>query len=237
MPDPTATGLQRELRRLSDPGKAAALQRFFKTAKGEYGEGDIFLGVTAPQLKAVAGRHRGLPLPELRRLLRSPVHTDRAAALAIMVARCQRGDAAEQARLYRLYTGEMGHVDNWDLVDMSAPHIVGRHLRRRDKTVLSRWAASPVLWRRRIAMIATLDFIRRGSFSESLRLARMLLADEEDLIHKAAGWMLREIGKKDLPTLEGFLRRHYRRMPRTMLRYAIEKFPERRRQAYLRGTA
>ncbi|MBI5884022.1 MAG: DNA alkylation repair protein [Elusimicrobia bacterium] len=231
-----ASGLQAELRRLSDPKRAAALQRYFKTGKGEYAEGDVFLGVTTPQMKAAAKRYHGLPLPELRKLLASAVHTDRSAALDIMVNRFKRGDATERGRVYRLYVSGLDRVNNWDLVDCSAPHIVGEHLRDRDKAVLLAWAASPVLWRRRAAVLATFAYIKDGSFSLCLRLARTLLSDPEDLMHKAVGWMLREIGKRDQASLEKFLSRHCRRMPRTMLRYAIERFPERLRQAYLKGT-
>ncbi|MFA6318204.1 MAG: DNA alkylation repair protein [Elusimicrobiota bacterium] len=230
-----AASLQAELRRLSDPERAAALQRYFKTGKGQYGAGDVFLGVTTPQLKAAVKRYRDLPMPELRRLLASAVHTDRSAGLEIMVSRYQRGDALERGRLYRLYVSSLDRVNNWDLVDCSAPHIIGAHLRGRGKGILLRWARSPVLWRRRVAVLATLAFIRDGSFGPTLRLARMLLDDREDLMHKAVGWMLREVGKRDQAVLERFLSRHCRRMPRTMLRYAIERFPERLRRAYLKG--
>ena len=225
--------LKRDLRRRASPRKAAILQRFFKTGPGEYGEGDRFLGVVVPDIRAVAKRFRGLGIPRFAPLLKSPFHEERLLALLMLVDRYQRGDAREQARAWRCYLAHLPHINNWDLVDLTAPNIVGAHLDGRSKAPLFAWARSPGLWKRRIAVLATFHYIRRERFDESLRLARMLRGDPEDLIHKAVGWMLREVGKRDGRVLEAFLRRHARRMPRTMLRYAIERFPERKRQAYM----
>jgi len=225
--------LQRDLRRRARPRKAAILQRFFKTGPGEYGEGDRFLGVVVPDIRAVARRFRGMPIPAFAPLLKSPFHEERLLGLLMLVDRYERGDDHEKAHVYRCYLAHMPFINNWDLVDLTAPNVVGTHLEHRSKAPLSAWARSPSLWKRRIAVLATFHYIRQGQFDESLRLARMLLNDPEDLIHKAVGWMLREVGKRDTRILESFLRRHARRMPRTMLRYAIERFPERKRQAYM----
>jgi len=226
--------LKRDLRRRASPRKAAILQRFFKTGPGEYGEGDRFLGVIVPDIRAVAKRFRGLDIPRFAPLLKSPFHEERLLALLMLVDRYQRGDDREQARAWRCYLAHLPHINNWDLVDLTAPNVVGGRLEHRSKALLFAWARSADLWKRRIAVLATFHYIRRERFDESLRLARMLLNDPEDLIHKAVGWMLREVGKRDTRVLESFLRRHARRMPRTMLRYAIERFPERKRQAFMR---
>ncbi len=226
--------LRRELRRHASRRKAAILQRFFKTGPGEYGEGDRFLGVVVPDIRAVARRFRGVEIPQLAPLLRSPWHEERLLGLLMLVDRYQRGDDRGKARAYRCYLAHLPSINNWDLVDLTAPNIVGAHLAGRSPAPLHAWARSRNLWERRIALLATFHSIRRGRFEETLRLARRLLGDPEDLIHKAAGWMLREVGKRDVRTLEAFLRRHARRMPRTMLRYAIERLPERKRRGYLR---
>jgi 3-methyladenine DNA glycosylase AlkD len=228
--------LRRELRRRASRRKAAILRRFFKTGPGEYGEGDRFLGVVVPDIRAVAKRHRDLPLPAFKPLLRSPWHEERLLGLLMLVDRHQRGDAGERARAHRVYLAHIPFINNWDLVDLTAPHLVGAHLAERSTAPLRAWARSRNLWRRRIAVLATFHFIRQGRHGETLRLAQMLLDDPEDLMHKAVGWMLREVGKRDGRALEAFLRRHARRMPRTMLRYAIERFPERKRRRYLVGS-
>jgi 3-methyladenine DNA glycosylase AlkD len=236
-PRPLAA-VRAELRRLADPRQAKNLQWFFKTGPGEYGEGDVFLGLRVPDLRRLARTHRDLPLPAVRSLLGSRFHEERMLALFILVLRYERGGEAEREAVFRLYLGSLGagRVNNWDLVDCSAPHIVGRHLLARDRRLLYRLAESGSLWERRVAVLATFWFVREGQFADSLRLAALLLADREDLIHKATGWMLREVGKRDRSSAAGFLRKHCRTMPRTMLRYAIERFPEARRQAYLKGT-
>ena len=229
--------IQAELTSLSDPGQAAILQRFFKTGPGEYGEGDRFRGIRVPVLRKLARKYRGLPLTEAELLLRSSLHEDRLLALFILIELYYQGAAADRSGIHHLYLARTAFVNNWDLVDASAPHLVGHYLRDRDKSILTRLASSPVLWERRIAILATFAFIRDGHFDETLRIAGLLLYDPEDLIQKAVGWMLREVGKRELAVAEAFLQTHCRKMPRTMLRYAIEKFPEPRRQAYLRGAA
>ncbi len=227
--------LQEELRRLADPERAAASRRFFKTGPGEYGEGDLFRGIRVPSLRKLARRYREAPLPDIERLLVSRFHEDRLLALLLLVRRYAGGEAEKQRRIYRFYLSHTGYINNWDLVDSSAEHIVGDYLEGKSKAPLYVLARSGSLWERRIAVLATFRYIKRGSYDETLKIARVLLGDPEDLIHKAVGWMLREVGNRERGTEETFLKTCYRRMPRTMLRYAIEKFPEARRQAYLRG--
>lgn len=230
-------GIQRELRELGDAEIARHSLRFFKTGPGQYGEGDRFLGIRVPALRAVAKKHQGISLDDAAELLKSDFHEERLTALLILVRRYQRPvEEGEREAIYRLYLDSTRWINNWDLVDCSAEHIVGAHQLDRDKRPLYRLAKSKDLWQRRIAMMASFHFIRRGRFDDALRIAEILLTDTEDLIHKAVGWMLREIDKRDLGTEERFLKRHYRTMPRTMLRYAIEKFPEQKRQKYLKGT-
>jgi 3-methyladenine DNA glycosylase AlkD len=228
--------IQTELESLADPGHAAILQRFFKTGLGEYGAGDRFRGLRVPLLRKLAKKYGDLPQAAAVSLLQSAFHEDRLLALLILIQRYYSGDAAFRGEIHRLYLEHGGLVNNWDLVDVSAPHLLGHYLRDRPKDLLTGLAASRVLWERRMAIIATLDFIKQGDYDETLRVARLLLGDREDLIHKAVGWMLREVGKREVAVAEAFLQANYRRMPRTMLRYAIEKFPEARRQAYLKGT-
>ena len=236
-PPPTAAQIRARLRALADPRIASASQRFFKTAPGEYGHGDRFLGIRVPTLRKLAREYRAAPIAAAFTLLRSPLHEERALALLILVARYARGTAAEQQHIYAQYLEHVPkHINNWDLVDSSAHYIVGAHLMQRDRSVLHELARSPHLWSRRVAIIATFWFIRQGSFDDTLAIAEQLLDDREDLMHKAAGWMLREVGNRDGAVAERFLRRYCRRMPRTMLRYAIEKLPERTRRAYLDGS-
>jgi 3-methyladenine DNA glycosylase AlkD len=218
--------LRRELREAAEPERVPELQRFFKAGPGGYGEGDVFLGVRVPAVGVVARHHAGLNLEDVTKLLRSPVHEERLAALVVLVRRYGRADEQERQRIYDLYLGNTARVNGWDLVDVSAPHIVGAHLldRREDKyRVLDRLASSPSVWERRIAIMATFAFVRGGDCNETLRLAHVLLDDEHDLIHKAVGWMLREVGKRDERLLVGFLQQHAGDMPRTMLRYAVER--------------
>ena len=228
--------LSKSLRDLADPVTAAQLQRFFKTGKGEYGEGDRFLGIRVPVIRQHVNKCVKMPLEEIGHLLASPFHEERLAALLLLVERFRRGDDSLRAAVYRMYLDNLHRVNNWDLVDISAPAIVGAHLENKDKRPLYALAASSNLWQRRIAIMATLTFIRKQRFADTLKIAKRLLGDSEDLIHKAVGWMLREIGKRDAGVEKIFLKVHHKRMPRTMLRYAIEKFPEPERQEYLKGT-
>lgn len=225
--------LQSQLRALSSPEVAVVLQRFFKTGPGQYGEGDVFLGIKVPPLRALAKQHRAAGLGTIAALLDSRYHEERLFALLLLMQWYQAADAAGQQAAFDLYLGNTQHINNWDLVDVSAPHIVGRHLQQRSRAVLDTLARSPLLWERRIAIVATFHFIRRNDCADTLRLAEILLRDEHDLIHKAVGWMLREVGKHDLAALEAFLQAHHRSMPRTMLRAAIERFEPSLRQRYL----
>jgi 3-methyladenine DNA glycosylase AlkD len=225
-----------ELRAGADPVRAAGALRFFKSGPGEYGEGDRFLGVSLPEIRALVRRCGGLPITELERLLESPWHEARSVALLAMVRAFGRRNAtdAERAAIHELYLRRTDRINNWDLVDCSAEHIVGPYLDGRSHAPLDRLVRSKSLWERRIAIIATFHFTRGGDAAPTLRLAPKLFGDREDLIHKATGWMLREVGKRvDRATLCGFLDRHAGAMPRTMLRYAIEHLPEARRRHYL----
>lgn len=224
-----------KLRSFGDPQQALQLQSYFKTGAGEYGEGDVFVGMRVPEVRKLAREHRSLSLPETLLLLRSSIHEARLLALLLLVRSYACGDAAVRERIYDEYLGSTSFINNWDLVDVSAEHIVGAHLKNGGKEKLYALAESDVLWERRIAVMATFHYIKQGEFTETLTVARQLLQDSQDLIHKAVGWMLREVGKRDRAVEESFLKPHYKTMPRTMLRYAIEKFPEDLRQRYLRG--
>lgn len=232
---PKAATIRARLRALASPATAKISQRFFKTGPGEYGEGDQFIGIRVPVLRRLAREFGGTPLAELAKLIRSPIHEVRLLALIILVNQFARADAAEQGRICRLYLRHARFINNWDLVDTSAPQIVGGYLESRPRVVLFRLAKSKLLWERRIAVLATFHFIRQGDYTVTLRLAKMLLRDPHDLMHKAVGWMLREIGKRDVAVLREFLQQHAGQMPRTMLRYAIEKFSARERQLFLRA--
>ena len=224
---------QQHLRSLASPDVAAISARFFKTGPRQYGEGDVFIGVRVPAIRKVAKEFRSLPLRDVEALLQSKIHEERLLALAILVTQFQKADDKVRKPIYDLYLANTDRINNWDLVDLSAPQIVGGYLECRSRKPLIRLARSASLWERRIAILATFHFIRRGEFDDTLKIAEMLLADAEDLIHKAVGWMLREVGKRDLPREEKFLDQHHRAMPRTMLRYAIERFPQQKRLAYL----
>ena len=231
----TLKGVREHLRSVASADDAVFLQRFFKTGPGEYGEGDVFIGVRVPAVRATARVFRELPVSRMLSLLHSRVHEERLLALIIMVNRFESGDQAARKELYAAYLDNTRHINNWDLVDLSAYHIVGAYLADRSRRPLQRLAQSADMWERRIAILSTYHFIRNGEYGETLRIAERLLGDEEDLIHKAVGWMLREVGNRDREIEVGFLRKHYRTMPRTMLRYAIERFPERERQRFLKG--
>lgn len=225
-----------ELQQLANPAKALNLQRFFKTGKGEYGEGDQFLGITVPLQRLVAKKYQDTELSAIEVLLKSPIHEHRLTALLILTYKFPKSTPEEQKTLYDVYLKNTTSINNWDLVDSSAEYIVGAYLADKDKQPLYRLAHSSLLWERRIAMIACFYFIKRGSYDDAFNIAEILLRDAHDLMHKAVGWMLREVGKRDIKVLYDFLERHYRVMPRTMLRYAIEKLSPRERQAYLSGT-
>jgi 3-methyladenine DNA glycosylase AlkD len=227
--------LKLEIRESADPEKAKTLLRFFKTGPGQYGEGDRFLGLTVPVQRAIAHRYRDLPAADAEKLLASKVHEDRLIALMLLTGLYDRGDEVARNAIIRIYLSNTAHVNNWDLVDLSAPVLLGRHLLDRDRGLLFRLARSKSLWERRIAIIATLAFIRKGDLGTTFDIAELLLYDRHDLIHKAVGWMLREAGKRDPEAEKRFLDRHAATMPRTMLRYAIEKFPEKLRRTYLAG--
>lgn len=223
------------MRLLGDASIAEHSATFFKTGKGEYGEGDRFHGIRVPVLRRLVRDYRDATDRAVLALLHSPYHEERLLAVLLMVDQFDRGDAARRERVVGNYVNHRHFVNNWDIVDSSAHRILGPWLEHRERDLLYQLAASASLWDRRIAMMSTFHFIRQGDFEDALALARALRDDEHDLIHKATGWMLREIGNRDRGVLEGFLRRHYTRMPRTMLRYAIERLPERRRRAYLHG--
>ncbi|HRT04282.1 MAG TPA: DNA alkylation repair protein [Kiritimatiellia bacterium] len=226
----TTVAVLRELRRLRNPAQAAILRRFFKTGPGEYGAGDEFWGLKVPQVRAALAGFSEVPLAVAGDLLASPVHEARFFAVAALVRAYARGDAAARAAIFDFYLFQTARINNWDLVDVSAPGIVGRHLPPGGgRRVLGRLAASPLLWERRIAMVSTLEHIRQGRLENTFWLAERLLEDPEDLMHKATGWMLREAGKRDLQALVAFLDAHAARMPRTTLRYALERIaPEKR---------
>jgi 3-methyladenine DNA glycosylase AlkD len=234
----TAAEIEARLLGMRNEEHQAVLAGYFRTGPGEYGEGDRFLGIRIPALRALVREYRGLPVDEAATLLRSPWHEARLLALLLLGDAYARGGAETREAIYRLYLASTAYINNWDLVDSSAPHIVGAHLEGRDRSVLDRLARSASLWERRIAILATQHFIRRGDFAPTLHIAEMLVDDRHDLIHKAVGWMLREVANRDRETAESFLRRHHATMPRTMLRYAIEKFPPDLRRHYMgRGDA
>jgi len=228
--------LKADFRNAAAPEKAALLARYFKTGKGEYAEGDRFLGLTVPVTRGLAKKHRGLPFADVKALLKSPWHEERAAALLLLEERFSGGGAAERKAIYEFYLANTRYINNWDLVDMSAPCIVGGWLKDKDRKPLYGLAGSELLWDRRIAVLACFNFIKDGESADALAIARGLLDDGHDLLHKAVGWMLREIGKKcSEDVLLGFLKDNYARLPRTALRYAIERFPAARRKRLLAG--
>ena len=231
----TGHEIRNRLRQLANKEKAETLQGFFKTGPGEYGEGDVFLGITVPKLRKLAKECDSIPITETATLLKSGIHEERLLALLMLVRAFSKGDAATQQKIYNLYRKNTRYVNNWDLVDLSAPNIVGNYLLDKSRKPLYKLAKSRDLWKRRIAIMATFCFIKQNEFNEALIISKMLLADNHDLVHKAVGWMLREIGKRSLSVEEKFLKQHYKKMPRTMLRYAIERFPEAKRRRYLNG--
>ena len=227
--------IQARLEALADEKDSSILQWFFKTGPGQYGEGDRFRGIRVPVLRKLCREFRQAGVREIVPLLASPWHEDRLLALLLLVDRYSSSDEAGREDIFDIYCSRTDRINNWDLVDLSAPNIVGRHLATRDRSPLYRFAVSCNLWERRIAIVSTFHFIRQGQFDDTLVISELLLGDRHDLMHKATGWMLREVGKRDLPALERFLARHYPRIPRTTLRYAIERFPEERRRQWLKG--
>ena len=234
MTTPSYAEVHRRLLSLADAKRAEGASRYFKTGPGQYGEGDKFLGIPVPVLRGVVREYGALPLSAVVKLLKSPWHEERAVAALMLVRRYDKGGTDERETIYRLYLDSLKWINNWDLVDCSAAPIVGRHLADRGRFPLSRMARSEHLWTRRVAVIATFHEIRQGNFGDILFLAPRLLDDKEDLIHKAVGWMLREVGQRDQAVLERFLDAYATRMPRTMLRYAIEKLPADKRKRYMK---
>jgi len=234
-PESWLQSIQHELGNLADPERAVHSQRFFKTGPGEYGEGDIFRGIRVPELRKLARKKQHAPLEVAESLVKSDYHEDRLLGLFMLVRKYQKGDDETKDRIFRFYLDNREYVNNWDLVDSSAEHIIGAQLKSNDLELLTSLAKSASLWDRRIAMLSTFHHIKKGKFHSALILAELLVNDQEDLIQKAVGWMLREIGNRERMLEEKFLQQHYKHMPRTMLRYAIEKFPEPLRQSYLQG--
>ncbi len=231
----SANEISSRLHALASPETATIQQRFFKTGPGQYGEGDVFLGIKVPTLRALAKYYRDANLATIGSLLKSRYHEERLFALLLLMQFYEHAAHNERTAAYELYLDNTRHINNWDLVDISAPHIVGKHLEKLPRDILYTLARSTNLWERRIAILATFHFIRQDKFNDTIRIAGILLQDKHDLMHKAVGWMLREVGKRDPVTEEKFLLLHYPKMPRTMLRYAIERFPEQRRKQYLHG--
>ncbi len=223
----------KKLDALSDPDKAAKSLRYFKTGKGDYGEGDMFIGISAPQLRALSKAHQTLPVQGCFTLLKNEIHEARMLALFILVLKFKKADPNQQTDIFQQYLQHSPFINNWDLVDCSAPHISGPYLLHRDKHILYKLATSDLLWDRRIAMLSCFSFIRDHQFDDAIKLSERLLHDKEDLMHKAVGWMLREIGKRDGAVERAFLDKYADSMPRVMLRYAIEKFNQAERQHYL----
>ena len=228
--------VRKKLMDSSDKKRAKNLQRFFKTGPGEYAEGDIFIGVKVPDIRKIAKQFKSLDLKEIIRLLKSRIHEERLLALLLLISKYSQLDAIGKKKIYDLYLKHTKFINNWDLVDLSAKHIVGTFLKNKNKKPLYVLAKSKILWERRISILSTSHFINTSEFDNILKVSKILIRDKEDLIHKAVGWMLREVGKRDLSCEETFLKKYYKTMPRTMLRYAIERFPEKKRQSYLKGT-
>ena len=227
--------LRRELRQAASAERARILGRFFKTGKGQYGEGDVFLGVTVPQVRSLAKKFSDLKINEIKNHLKSKIHEERLVGLLILVDLFQKGDDKNKKQIFNFYLKNTKYVNNWDLVDLTAEKTVGAYLSNRSKSILYKLAKSKSLWERRIAIVATYYFIKNNEFDETLKIAKILFSDSHDLLHKAVGWMLREVGKRNQMTLEKFLRKNYKSIPRTTLRYAIERFDEKLRKAYLLG--
>ena len=230
----TLLELKKEIRKKANPQKAKLLQGFFKTGKGQYGEGDVFWGIMVPTQREIAKKYQDLSLGDIQKLLNSKIHEERLIALLILVSQFKKADIRKRELIFNFYLKNAKNINNWDLVDLTAPNIVGQFLMNKDRKIIYKLAKSHNLWEKRITVLSTFTFIKYGQFKDALKIAEILLNDKHDLIHKAVGWMLREIGKRDLAMEEGFLKKHYKNMSRTMLRYAIEKFSEKKRRKYLK---
>ncbi len=226
--------IDKDLKSLANARKAKILQRFFKTGKGEYGEGDVFFGITVPKQREVVKIHKDADFVTIKKLLNSKIHEYRMVGVLILADKFKKSQDIGKKKIFEFYLKSLKSVNNWDLVDLSAP-IIGDFLIGKDTSVLDKMAKSKNLWERRVAIIFTFAFVRKNIFKETFRISDALLRDKHDLIHKAAGWMLREVGKRDLKAVKNFLQDRYKKMPRTMLRYAIEKFEEKERKKYLNG--
>jgi len=227
--------IKKDIKKKANPKQAKILQRFFKTGKGQYGEGDIFLGLKVPEQREIVKKYPNLSLPKIQQLLKSKIHEQRLIALLLLVQKYKKSNEEDKARIFNLYLKNTKYINNWDLVDLSAPNIVGDFLLDKKRKILYDLAESKSLWEKRISVLATFAFIKERELQDSLRISRILLKDKHDLIHKAIGWMLREVGKKDLKLLEDFLKKYYAQLPRTTLRYAIERFEEKKRLKFLKG--
>jgi 3-methyladenine DNA glycosylase AlkD len=233
---PELENLKKDLGKLADLKKVKILRNFFKTGIGEYGEGDIFIGVTVPKSRIVARKYKNLSLKDVKKLLHSKIHEERLVSILLLVEKYKQASDSERNEIVKYYLENAKYVNNWDLVDLSAPKILGIFLlEKKDRSVLYKLCNSDNLWEKRISIISTYEFIRKGQFEDTLKISEILLKDKHDLIQKAVGWMLRELGKRDMKLEETFLVRHHKEIPRTTLRYAIEKFPEAKRKMYLSG--
>jgi 3-methyladenine DNA glycosylase AlkD len=227
----TVLQIQKELKGLANKKKAKVLQGFFKTGKGEYGEGDIFLGIMMPIQRQVAKKFIDISLAGVQELLNSKIHEERMVALLILVLKYERG--GEKEKIFKTYLKNTKYINNWDLIDVTCPKIVGNYLLNKKRDILYKLAKSKSLWERRIAIVSTATFIKESDFKDTIKISEILLNDDHDLIHKATGWMLREVGKKDEKELTRFLDKHYSKMARTMLRYSIERLEDKKRKYYL----
>ncbi len=228
------TKIKKELNNLADSKKAKILQGFFKTGLGEYGHGDVFLGISVPDSRNVAKRYKNIKLKDAENLLSSKIHEERLVALLILVEKFKSGDEKTKKEIVDFYLKNTKYINNWDLVDLSADKVLGEYLFDKDKSILYKLAKSNNLWERRIAIVSTFAFIRRNNFEDALEISKILINDKHDLMHKAVGWMLREVGKRDQDVEEEFLIKHYKKMPRTMLRYSIEKFDNNKKEIYMK---
>ena len=230
---PIAEDVKKELKKLENKKLKELLQGYFKTGKGEYGEGDIFLGIKVGPQREIASRYKDLSLKDIKELLDSRIHEYRLTALLILINKYNKTDEKGKKEIFETYMKKRGRINNWDLVDLSAPKIVGSYLADKDRKILYVLAKSENVWDRRISIISTFAFIRSNDFKDAVSMAEILVKDKHDLIHKAVGWTLREIGKRNLKIEEEFLKKHYKKMPRTMLRYSIEKFDNKKKKFYM----
>jgi len=226
--------IEKDLRKLANPKQAEILQRFFKTGKGEYGEGDVFLGIKVPEQRKIAKKYLDLDLKEIQELLSSKIHEYRLTSLFILIDKYKKSDNNEKKKIFNFYLKNTNNINNWDLIDLSAPNIVGNYLLGKPREILYKLAESKSLWEERISILATFEFIKNNEYKDTLKISKILLNDKHDLIHKGVGWMLREVGKRNQTLEEKFLKKHYKKMPRTMLRYAIERFTESKRKFYMK---